>query len=227
MIDKLAEVVETGVATSEERVPFRDVLADGTQLDGVFSYQAVKFDDGYLLSSRDVTDVVRAEERTRELAAERRRREAVDALATLTTALASARTIADVSEAACAHGTNAAGADFITWRCARQPAVHGADLRGCHCQGVPGPGRVPGSGRHPVCPPPSSRAIPCSSNSCPTPRPRDRDGRFPDRRRGRFGGVGPRARRRPGRSARWDSAGPINSGSQPTLIAASKPSRTS
>lgn len=114
MIDKLAKVVETGVATSEERVPFRDLLADGAQLDGVFSYQAVKFDDGYLLSSRDVTDAVRAEERTRELVAERRRREAVDALATLTTALASARTIADVSEAACAHGANAAGADFIT-----------------------------------------------------------------------------------------------------------------
>ena len=131
----------------------------------MFSYQAVKFDDGYLLSSRDVTDVVRAEERTRELAAERKRREAVDALATLTTALATARTIADVSEAACAHGANAAGADFVT------VAVRHDDQRfmvriseGVTPNRSPGRRRIPGAGRHPVRSPRSSRAIPCSSN---------------------------------------------------------------
>jgi anti-sigma regulatory factor (Ser/Thr protein kinase)/GAF domain-containing protein len=112
MLDRLVEVVETGIPHVATRVPFKDVLDDGSEIDGFLDVQAVKFDDGYLLSAQNVTEAVLGEARARELEIERGRREIVDRLAVLTTALAEAVSVADVADAACRHGAAAADADL-------------------------------------------------------------------------------------------------------------------
>jgi serine phosphatase RsbU (regulator of sigma subunit) len=75
MFDRFRQVVETGVPLVAERLPFRDVATDGRQVEGFWNIQVVKLDDGYLSSSRDVTDVVEAERIAQEAreAAERER----------------------------------------------------------------------------------------------------------------------------------------------------------
>lgn len=72
MFDRFAAVVETGVPIVEDRVPYADVLPDGTEISGHWTLQVVKVDDGYIAASRDVSEVVAAEEA---LAATERARE--------------------------------------------------------------------------------------------------------------------------------------------------------
>jgi hypothetical protein len=112
MLDRLVDVVETGIPHVSTRVPFADVLEDGSEIDGYLDVQAVKFDDGYLLSAQNVTEAVLGEARARELELERQRREILDRLAVLTTALAEAVTVGDVADAACRHGAAAVDADL-------------------------------------------------------------------------------------------------------------------
>ena len=113
-LDQLASVVETGVPLVEERINFDEVQPDGDAGRRFFSYQAVPFDDGYLLFSHDVTDSVLADERARDLERERQARNLVDAMATLTASIAPARTTREVAESACLHGPRAAEAELVT-----------------------------------------------------------------------------------------------------------------
>ena len=62
MFDRIAEVVETGVPFVGQRLAYSDTLADGTHIDGHWSIQVVRFGDGYMAASRDVSEVVRLEE---------------------------------------------------------------------------------------------------------------------------------------------------------------------
>jgi len=112
MLEVLAEVVETGEPRLETRVPFTDVLEGGGEVRGFLDFQAVKFDDGYLISAQNVTEAVLGEARARELEVERQRREVVDRLAVLTTALGEAVSVAEVADAACRHAAAAADAEF-------------------------------------------------------------------------------------------------------------------
>jgi PAS domain S-box-containing protein len=64
--DRFAEVVNTGVPFVSERMPYHDVVADGTEISGHWSIQVVRFGDGYMAASRDVSEVVRLEEAERE-----------------------------------------------------------------------------------------------------------------------------------------------------------------
>ena len=112
VLDDLVAVVETGVPRVEKRLPFIDTLEDGGEVRGFLDFQAVKFDDGYLLSAQNVTEEVLGEARARELEAERQRREILDRLASLSTALGDAVSVGDVAEAACRHAAKAADADL-------------------------------------------------------------------------------------------------------------------
>src|SRR5262249_114126 len=78
MLDRLIEVVESGRPYVSTNVPFTDVLDDGSEIDGYLDVQAVKFDDGYLLSAQNVTEAVLGEARARELEVEREPRPLLD-----------------------------------------------------------------------------------------------------------------------------------------------------
>lgn len=73
MFDRFRAVVETGVPIVQDRMPYEDRLEDGTPISGWWNLQVVRFDDGYLAASRDVTDIVLAERAAAEaeLAAQR------------------------------------------------------------------------------------------------------------------------------------------------------------
>lgn len=64
-LERFSQVVETGVPYVTDRMPYEDETADGTPIVGHWSLSVVKFGDGYITASRDVTDLV-AEERARE-----------------------------------------------------------------------------------------------------------------------------------------------------------------
>jgi len=68
MFDAFAEVVCTGVPLVRDRVHYTDQLDDGTVIEGWWNLQVVRFDDGYLAASREVTEVVEAERHAREAA---------------------------------------------------------------------------------------------------------------------------------------------------------------
>jgi PAS domain S-box-containing protein len=61
MFDRFVDVVDSGVAISEERLLYNDTAPDGTVIDGYWSLRAARLGDGYIAASRDVTAVVLAE----------------------------------------------------------------------------------------------------------------------------------------------------------------------
>ena len=71
IFDRFRQVVETGEPLIEERLEYTDRDASGRVLSGTWRAQVVKFGDGFLSSSRDITEEVAAE---RELAAARQDR---------------------------------------------------------------------------------------------------------------------------------------------------------
>lgn len=76
MFDRFARVVETGEPLVADRMPYRDVLEDGTLIDGYWNLHVVRVDaDVYLAASLDVTELVAADEARRraEAAGERER----------------------------------------------------------------------------------------------------------------------------------------------------------
>jgi serine phosphatase RsbU (regulator of sigma subunit) len=62
MFDVFCAVVETRIAYNDERVHYVDRAPDGTVIEGWWSLRSVPFGDGYVASSRNVTDEVRAEQ---------------------------------------------------------------------------------------------------------------------------------------------------------------------
>lgn len=72
MFDRFVQVVETGEPIVEDRVRYVDRLPDGTEIAGHWTLQVVRVDDGYIAASRDVSEVVAAEQA---LAATERARE--------------------------------------------------------------------------------------------------------------------------------------------------------
>jgi PAS domain-containing protein len=56
------DVVQRRVSFVQERVPYEDVTPDGRPIRGWWTVHVVPFGDGYLASSRDETDAVRAEQ---------------------------------------------------------------------------------------------------------------------------------------------------------------------
>ena len=75
LLDAFANVVETGEPFEVDRVRYEDVAADGTVIAGHWSISVVRFGDGYIAASRDVSHLVAAEQvqREAELEAERSR----------------------------------------------------------------------------------------------------------------------------------------------------------
>lgn len=74
-LERFARVVETGEPYVADRLPYTDVAPDGRPIGGYWSLSAVRFGDGYITASRDVSALV-ADERARhaaELQAERHR----------------------------------------------------------------------------------------------------------------------------------------------------------
>jgi serine phosphatase RsbU (regulator of sigma subunit) len=65
MFERFVAVVDSGEPFLAERMHYRDVTDDGRQIDGWWSVQAARLDDGYIAASRDVTAVVEAEEAAR------------------------------------------------------------------------------------------------------------------------------------------------------------------
>ena len=61
LFDRFCSVVENGVPYQADRVHYQDTIEDGTTIEGFWSLQVVKFGDGYLAASRDVTAFVEAE----------------------------------------------------------------------------------------------------------------------------------------------------------------------
>lgn len=80
-LEQFSRVVETGEPYVADRMAYSDVTPDGQPIVGYWSLSVVKFGDGYITASRDVTDLV-ADEQARlvaELEADRNRM-AVDLL---------------------------------------------------------------------------------------------------------------------------------------------------
>lgn len=65
LLERFAQVIETGEPFVADRLAYRDVAPDGTVIEGHWSLSVVKFGDGYIAASRDVSDLV-ADERARE-----------------------------------------------------------------------------------------------------------------------------------------------------------------
>jgi PAS domain S-box-containing protein len=81
MLDQFARVVESGEPWVVDRLHYQDQAADGREVRGYWNLQVVKVGDGYIAASRDVTQMVEAEnlaQQAREVA--RRERIAVDLL---------------------------------------------------------------------------------------------------------------------------------------------------
>jgi PAS domain S-box-containing protein len=68
MFDRFAEVVETGISISEERLAYNDTAPDGAVIDGFWSLRVARLGDGYIAASRDVTAVVLAERKAHQAA---------------------------------------------------------------------------------------------------------------------------------------------------------------
>jgi serine phosphatase RsbU (regulator of sigma subunit) len=65
LLERFSEVIETGEPYVADRLAYRDVGPDGTEYEGHWSISVVKFGDGYIAASRDVSSLV-ADERARE-----------------------------------------------------------------------------------------------------------------------------------------------------------------
>lgn len=65
LMDRFAEVVETGVPYIDDRREYTDVRPDGTTYAGYWSVSVARLGDGYVAASRDVTSLVRQEEARR------------------------------------------------------------------------------------------------------------------------------------------------------------------
>jgi PAS domain-containing protein len=66
MFDRFATVVDSGEPFVAERLEYHDELDDGTSIDGYWNLQVVRFGDGYLAASNDVSELVRLEHAERE-----------------------------------------------------------------------------------------------------------------------------------------------------------------
>ena len=66
-LERFARVVETGEPYVADRLPYADVTDSGTPIVGYWNLSVVRFGDGYITASRDVTDLV-ADERARRAA---------------------------------------------------------------------------------------------------------------------------------------------------------------
>ncbi len=64
MFDRLCDVVETGIPYQADRVHYSDATDDGHPHEGYLSLQVAKLGDGYIAASRDVTEMVVAQEAT-------------------------------------------------------------------------------------------------------------------------------------------------------------------
>ena len=75
MFDMFADVVETGTPVLLDRFGYQDRTGDGDEISGFWNLQVVKFGDGYIAASRDVTPLVQLEQtrRVAEAQAERER----------------------------------------------------------------------------------------------------------------------------------------------------------
>jgi PAS domain S-box-containing protein len=65
MFDRFRAVVETGIPYQADRVHYSDATAHGSTHEGYWNVQVAKYGDGYIAASRDVTEMVTAEEATR------------------------------------------------------------------------------------------------------------------------------------------------------------------
>ncbi|MCB0970264.1 MAG: SpoIIE family protein phosphatase, partial [Acidimicrobiales bacterium] len=113
--DRFSAVVETGVPFVDHRIPYADETIDGVVIDGHWTLSALRFGDGYLAVSRDVTALVREEhERQEALRALERSRMAVDLLqrVALPAALPSLPGVAVAARHAPAAGDQALGGDW-------------------------------------------------------------------------------------------------------------------
>ncbi len=81
MFDLFAGVVDTGEPVWLERLGYSDRTQDGQEISGFWNLQVVRFGDGYLAASRDVTEIVELERTQREAdAVAERERVAVELL---------------------------------------------------------------------------------------------------------------------------------------------------
>jgi serine phosphatase RsbU (regulator of sigma subunit) len=76
MLEAFIDVVESGEPLIADELAYHDVAPDGTPISGWWRLLVVPFGDGYLATSRDITDQVELRERAR-VDAERARRERV------------------------------------------------------------------------------------------------------------------------------------------------------
>ena len=65
LLDRFREVVETGVPYVADRLAYTDVAPEGTEISGYWSLSVVRFGDGYITASREVTHLVADEEARR------------------------------------------------------------------------------------------------------------------------------------------------------------------
>ena len=65
MFDRFRDVVESGIPYQGHRVQYADAMVDGNRRQAYWTIQVAKLGDGYISASRDVTDIVVAEEATR------------------------------------------------------------------------------------------------------------------------------------------------------------------
>ena len=68
MFDRFRDVVESGIPNQGHRVQYADAMVDGDRRQAYWTIQVAKLNDGYISASRDVTDIVVAEEATRAVA---------------------------------------------------------------------------------------------------------------------------------------------------------------
>lgn len=63
LLDRFIEVVETGEDYVHDRMEFHDLVEGDTPIEGYWSMNVVRFGDGYIAATRDVTALVAQEER--------------------------------------------------------------------------------------------------------------------------------------------------------------------
>ncbi len=63
LFDKYVQVVETGKPFAEESYVYEDIFGGGKKLNRAFSFQAVKLEDGFSATWRDITESKKAEEK--------------------------------------------------------------------------------------------------------------------------------------------------------------------
>ena len=69
MLERFAQVVDTGAPFVADELAYLDVTPDGARIEGTWRLQVVRFGDGYLATSRDITEQVRLREQARHDAA--------------------------------------------------------------------------------------------------------------------------------------------------------------